>query len=300
MNLSEFLHTYDINAGVYLDMEKENANRSVIFPVGKQFLKASFAPYGNKQGQREGVVVVLQDITEQKKLDDMRKEFVANVSHELRTPLTTIKSYTETLMEGALEEKDLAQEFLGIIDGEADRMAFLVRDLLQLTRFDNKQVRLDITEIDLNDFLSRMVRQSQIHAEAKQQTLTFTPYEKPVIIYGDRDRISQVVNNIITNAIKYSLEHASIRVYITEDQDYYKVSVKDTGMGISREDLPRIFERFYRVDKARSRAMGGTGLGLAIAKEIMESHQGKLTAESEYGKGTTMTMWFNKNFPPME
>ena len=300
MNLSEFLHTYDINAGVYLDMEKENANRSVIFPVGKQFLKASFAPYGNKQGQREGVVVVLQDITEQKKLDDMRKEFVANVSHELRTPLTTIKSYTETLMEGALEEKDLAQEFLGIIDGEADRMAFLVRDLLQLTRFDNKQVRLDITEIDLNDFLSRMVRQSQIHAEAKQQTLTFTPYEKPVIIYGDRDRISQVVNNIITNAIKYSLEHASIRVYITEDQDYYKVSVKDTGMGISREDLPRIFERFYRVDKARSRAMGGTGLGLAIAKEIMESHQGKLTAESEYGKGTTMTMWFYKNFPPME
>ena len=296
MNFAEFIRAYDISSSVYLDLGNE-PSKKVTFPVGKQFINANFTPYYDAAGEMEGVVVVLQDITEQKKLDDMRKEFVANVSHELRTPLTTVKSYTETLLEGAIDDREIAMDFLGIIDSEADRMAFLVRDLLQLTRFDNKQVRLDITEIEMNDFLSMTVRQNKIHAEAKRQELSFTPYKHIVVIYGDRDRVGQVVNNIVTNAIKYSLEQATIRIYITEDEQYYKIHVKDTGMGISREDLPRIFERFYRVDKARSRAMGGTGLGLAIAKEIMESHGGKLTAESEYGKGTTMTMWFPKERP---
>lgn len=296
MDFSQFIRAYDINSSVYLDMGNE-PSKKVIFPVGKQFINANFSPYYDTAGRIEGVVVVLQDITEQKKLDDMRKEFVANVSHELRTPLTTVKSYTETLMEGALDDKEIAMDFLGIIDSEADRMAFLVRDLLQLTRFDNKQVRLDIVEIEMNEFLNVTVRQNKIHAEAKNQELTFEPYPHDVVIYGDRDRVGQVVNNIVTNAIKYSLDQAKIRIYIREDAQYYKISVKDTGMGISREDLPRIFERFYRVDKARSRAMGGTGLGLAIAKEIMESHGGRLTAESEYGKGTVMTMWFPKERP---
>lgn len=305
LSFSQFIHTFDINSGVYLDMGNE-PSQNVTFPVGKHFLNATFTPHyntnhaNNTKKDIEGVVVVLQDVTEQKKLDDMRKEFVANVSHELRTPLTTVKSYTETLMDGALDDRETAMEFLSIIDSESDRMAFLVRDLLQLSRFDNKQVRLHITEIDMNEFLTTTVKQSRIHAEAKQQTLTFEPASKPVIIYGDRDRVGQVVNNIVTNAIKYSLEQAQIKIFITEDDTYYKISVKDTGMGIMREDLPRIFERFYRVDKARSRAMGGTGLGLAIAKEIMESHKGRLTAESEYGKGTTMTMWFPKQRPQLE
>ncbi len=299
MNFTEFIRAYDINSAVYLDLGNE-PSKKVIFPVGKQFINANFSPYYDKNGEIEGVVVVLQDITEQKKLDDMRKEFVANVSHELRTPLTTVKSYAETLLEGAMEDEEIARDFLGIINSEADRMAFLVRDLLQLTRFDNKQVRLDITEIELNEFLSMTVRQNKIHAEAKNQSLSFEPYEHAVVIFGDRDRVGQVVNNIVTNAIKYSLEQASIRIFITEDGQFYKIHVKDTGMGITREDLPRIFERFYRVDKARSRAMGGTGLGLAIAKEIMESHGGRLTAESEYGKGTTMVMWFPKERPILD
>ena len=280
MDFSQFIRAYDINSSVYLDMGNE-PSKKVIFPVGKQFINANFSPYYDTAGRIEGVVVVLQDITEQKKLDDMRKEFVANVSHELRTPLTTVKSYTETLIEGAIEDREIALDFLGIIDSEADRMAFLVRDLLQLTRFDNKQVRLDITEIEMNEFLNITVRQNKIHAEAKNQELTFEPYPHDVVIYGDRDRVGQVVNNIVTNAIKYSLEQAQIRIYIGEDAQYYKISVRDTGMGISREDLPRIFERFYRVDKARSRAMGGTGLGLAIAKEIVELHQGTIAARSE-------------------
>ena len=296
MDFSTFIRDYDINSGVYLDMGNE-PSKKVTFPVGKQFINANFTPFYNAAGKIEGLVVVLQDITEQKKLDDMRKEFVANVSHELRTPLTTGKSYTETLMDGAMDDKEIAMEFLGIIDSEADRMAFLVRDLLQLSRFDNKQVLLDITEIEMNEFLSLTVKQNKIHAEAKRQEFSFEPYSESFVIYGDRDRVGQVVNNIVTNAMKYSLDQATIKIFITEDDTYYKISVKDTGMGISREDLPRIFERFYRVDKARSRAMGGTGLGLAIAKEIMESHGGKLTAESEYGKGTIMTMWFPK-VPP--
>ncbi|WP_458408471.1 ATP-binding protein [Anaerotignum sp.] len=299
MSFTEFIRAYDINSGVYLDMGSE-PSKKVTFPVGKQFINANFSPYYDKKGEIEGLVVVLQDITEQKKLDDMRKEFVANVSHELRTPLTTVKSYTETLLDGAMEEEELAKEFLTIINSEADRMAFLVRDLLQLTRFDNKQVRLDMTEIEMNDFLHMTVRQNKIHAEAKDQQLSFEPYDHMVVVHGDRDRVGQVVNNIVTNAIKYSLEQATIRIFITEDEQFFKINVKDTGMGISREDLPRIFERFYRVDKARSRAMGGTGLGLAIAKEIMESHGGRLTAESEYGKGTTMTMWFPKERPVLE
>ena len=299
MSFTDFIREYDINSGVYLDMGNE-PSKKVTFPVGKQFITAYFSPYYDKKGEIEGLVVVLQDITEQKKLDDMRKEFVANVSHELRTPLTTVKSYTETLLDGAMEEEELAKEFLTIINSEADRMAFLVRDLLQLTRFDNKQVRLDMTEIEMNDFLSMTVRQNKIHAEAKHQELSFEPYPHMVVVHGDRDRVGQVVNNIVTNAIKYSLEQATIRIFITEDDQYFKLNVKDTGLGISRDDLPRIFERFYRVDKARSRAMGGTGLGLAIAKEIMETHGGKLTAESEYGKGTTMTMWFPKERPVLE
>lgn len=296
MGFSEFILKFDINSGVYLDIGNEQSKK-VTFPVGKQFINANFSPYYNEKGTMEGLVVVLQDITEQKKLDDMRKEFVANVSHELRTPLTTVKSYTETLLDGAIDDKEIAYEFLGIINSEADRMAFLVRDLLQLSRFDNKQVRLDITQIEMNEFMTATVKQNRIHADAKKQELTFEPYPHIVVTYGDPDRIGQVINNIVTNAIKYSLEQAEIRIFITEDETFFKINVRDTGMGITKEDLPRIFERFYRVDKAESRAMGGTGLGLAIAKEIAESHGGRLTVESEYGKGTLMTLWLPKECP---
>ncbi len=299
MDFAGFVKEYNINAGVYLDIESE-PSKQITFPVGNQFIGAKFTPFYNGVGRMEGVIVVLQDITEMKKLDDMRKEFVANVSHELRTPLTTVKSYTETLLDGAMEDPEITTEFLGIINSEADRMAFLVRDLLQLSRFDNKQVQLNIVELEMNGFLSMTVKQNRIHAEAKNQTLTFEAWDTPVVVHGDRDRVGQVINNIVTNAIKYSLENASIKISIEEDDTYYKIKVKDTGMGISKADLPRIFERFYRVDKARSRAMGGTGLGLAIAKEIMESHKGKLTAESKYGTGTTMIMWFPKQKPVLE
>ncbi len=295
--LDMFIRKYDLELddGEHIDEENKSVQLQYTFPVGKKYISANFSPYFNEKEEIEGIVVVLQDITKQKKLDDMRKEFVANVSHEMRTPLTTIKSYTETLMYGALEEKDVAMDFLNIINNETDRMSFLVRDLLQLSRFDNKQVSFKYVKVNINEFIKDNVRQNKIHAENKHQRLILEMWhDEKAYVVADRDRVNQVINNITTNAIKYSPEGATIRIYVTEEKNWYKINVEDTGMGISKEDLPRIFERFYRVDKARSRAMGGTGLGLAIAKEIMESHDGKLTAESEYGKGTTMTMWFPK------
>lgn len=291
--LPEFLRAFDINTGVYLDLKPESS-RQCVFPVGKKFIKASFSANVNDNGDTEGVIVVLQDITEERRLDDMRKEFVANVSHELRTPLTTVKSYTETLIDGAVEDREIAMEFLNIIESETDRMAFLVQDLLQLSRFDNHQIALHYTTFDLNDLVSENLKQNRIHAENKRQTVTFHPYEGEALITADRDRVAQVFTNIFTNAVKYSLEEASITIRIQEDPMYFKLSVTDTGLGIRREDLPRIFERFYRVDKARSRAMGGTGLGLAIVKEIMDLHGGKIQVKSQYGKGTTMTLCFLK------
>ena len=287
----EFLEKFGLGIGLYVKLLEHPQTRKEDFWVGEKYLTAAFSPYAG-EGGLDGVVVVLQDNTEQKKLDDMRKEFVANVSHELRTPLTTVKSYAETLLDGAMEDPEIARDFLGIINNEADRMSFLVRDLLQLSRFDNKQIVLQKREVSLNEFLEETVRQNKIHASNKQQTLLFRSYPGDVVIQADPDRLGQVVNNVLTNAFKYSGEGASITVWLEEEDGYGKIFVKDTGMGIAKEDLDRIFERFYRVDKARSRAMGGTGLGLAIVKEIMEAHQGKITVESQLGVGTTMVLWF--------
>ena len=290
----DFIEKFKINVGVYLDMIGSKITKSVDFWVDNKYINASFSPFISGKNETEGFVVVIQDNTEFKKLDDMRKEFVANVSHELRTPLTTVKSYTETLMDGAVEDRQITMEFLDIINNEADRMSFLVRDLLQLSRFDNKQIVMEYSRIHLNTFVSENIRQNRIHAENKNQKITVIPYKDDAFINADKDRVTQVANNIITNAIKYSGNGAEITVWVDETTNYYKLHVKDTGMGISKEDLSRIFERFYRVDKARSRAMGGTGLGLAIAKEIMESHGGKITVESKYREGTTMIIWFPK------
>ena len=287
----EFLERYGIGIGLYVELMETPLTKKVNFWVDKKYITAAFSPYSG-EGGIDGMVLVLQDNTETKKLDDMRKEFVANVSHELRTPLTTVKSYTETLLDGAMEDKEIATDFLQIINNEADRMSFLVRDLLQLSRFDNKQIELNVSEIELNGFVEENIRQSRIHAENKKQTLSFTPYPKPLVIRADKDRITQVMNNVLTNAIKYSGEGASITVWLEEAEGFDKIYVKDTGMGIAKEDIGRIFERFYRVDKARSRAMGGTGLGLAIAKEIMELHGGSIQAESQLGQGTTMILSF--------
>ncbi len=262
--------------------------------MGDKYISASFTSYSNKYGETMGLVIVLQDITKHKKLDDMRKEFVANVSHEIRTPITNIKGYAETLLDGAIEEHEMAMQFLKIIESEADRMTLLTKDLLDLSKFDNKQLKLEFSEVDLIEILKQCIKQNTILADKKQQYITLNNNYNKFKIYADAARINQVITNIISNAIKYSYEKSEIEIQTEESERYYKIIIKDCGIGIPKEDLKRVFERFYRVDKARSREMGGTGLGLSIAKEIMEAHGGKIFATSEISKGTTMVLIFPK------
>jgi len=223
-------------------------------------------------------------------LDTMRKEFVANVSHELRTPLTSIRTYTETLLDGALDEPETAARFLKIVDDEAQRMSLLVSDLLELSRLDSARTKLDQDVLDLVGLLRVTIRQGQILAEQKKQTIEFDPPEESCLILANAPRFNQVVYNVISNSVKYSPENTVITVSVETTDDDYRVYIKDQGVGIPEDSANRIFERFYRVDKGRSRSMGGTGLGLAIAKEIMEEHGGNIYATSVLGEGTTMIL----------
>ena len=284
----------DINFHEIFNIGRNEIKRNEVNINGK-YINIIFTNYLNENQKPEGVILILQDITEQKKLDDMRKEFVANVSHELRTPLTTVKSYVETLIDTGFEEKQMVVNFLETINSETDRMTLLVQDLLELSRFDNQQIKFKIEKSNIVEIVKRVTEQYKMHAKNKKQKLTMREYNKEIILDIDPLRIIQVLNNILSNAIKYSTENDYIYIYIEEDEENVKVVVKDTGMGIPKEDLPRLFERFYRVDKARSRAMGGTGLGLAIAKQIMEYHKGDILIESTYGKGTKVTLNFVKN-----
>jgi len=247
--------------------------------------------FKDENGQDKGVIIIIQDITERQKLESMQTDFVANVSHELKTPLTTIKSYTETLLDGAVEEPEIATSFLNIIDTEADRMNRLVKDLLQLSRLDHQRERWSMKETNLIALLKAAIPKVELTARQKEQHLNVLFDENAVIqVNVDKDRIEQVVLNLLSNAIKYTNDGGRIDIDVMETGGYVKVIISDNGIGISEADIPRVFERFYRVDKARSRAMGGTGLGLPISKQIVEEHHGILTIESQEGKGTTATM----------
>lgn len=248
-------------------------------------LKAYFAPFMTEGDRTDGVVVVFQDVTEQLKLDNSRREFVANVSHELRTPLTTVKSYAETLAENA-EKGSMEQSFLDVINNETDRMTRLVKDLLTLSRLDYDKTALVKNTFPLQKLVEEIVRKLSMDARKHEHQLVFAPKGEMPPFYGDRDRLEQVITNIISNAVKYTPDGGRIEVGC----DYFftdaVITVKDNGIGIPEADLPRIFERFYRVDKARTRKFGGTGLGLAIAKEIVDAHGGKIEINSKQGKGT--------------
>jgi len=258
-----------------------------------RYLKLFFAAISDEKLKTDGVVVVLQDFTEQEKLENMRREFVANVSHELRTPLTSIKSYAETLIDGALDERETAVKFLEVIDSEADRMTRIVKDLLQLSRLDNQQIHWNMQEVDFLELIRTCVDKMQMEAMSKRHTLNCYAIGDIPTIIGDPDRIQQIIINIINNAIKYTPEGGEITVYVGRLYNEVYTKITDNGIGIPEEDLPRIFERFYRVDKARSRDLGGTGLGLAISKEITEAHGGSISLTSQKGKGTEVSV----NFP---
>jgi len=242
-----------------------------------------FSDIANKPG---GIIAVIHDVTEQQRLENLRREFVANVSHELRTPLTSIISYSESLLDGGIEDRETSERFLNVIHSEADRMAKLVSELLQLSRFDNNQVRWAFNRTDIVMTVKSCIEHLQINAQEKSQALTYYVFGGVPDIWADKDKLAQVFINVIGNAIKYTPNEGNITVYISKMTDEVHIKVSDTGIGIPAEDIPRLTERFFRVDKARSRDMGGTGLGLSIANEIVGAHQGSLYINSELGKGT--------------
>ena len=258
--------------------------------VGEKTVKVYFAVFTDESKKPEGVIAVLQDITEQQRLENMRKEFVANVSHELRTPLTSIKSYSETLLDGALEDRETAEHFLTVINSEADRMTRIIRDLLQLSSLDYQQTKWNFEKMSLVDLVKSCVERMRIEVDARRQTIECYVLNEIPEIEGDYGRLEQVAFNIIGNAVKYTPEGGNITVYVGRIYNDVYFKVTDSGIGIPEEDIERIFERFYRVDKARSREMGGTGLGLSIAREIIEAHKGSINISSKVGVGTEVTV----------
>jgi two-component system, OmpR family, sensor histidine kinase VicK len=255
---------------------------------GKPFiLRANFSVIQKESGFVNGLITVLYDVTEQEKIDIERREFVANVSHELRTPLTTMRSYLEALAEGAWRDEEIAPNFLETTRTETERMIRLVNDLLQLSKMDSVDYRLSREWVDFPIFFNRIIDRFEL---TKNQNVTFIRdiSEEDLFVEVDEDKITQVLYNIISNAMKYSPEGGTITFRTKEEDDMLTISISDEGVGIPKDNLDKIFDRFYRVDKARTRKLGGTGLGLAIAKEMVNAHGGKIWAESVEGKGTTI------------
>ena len=255
-------------------------------------IQCEFSVIQRESGFISGLVCVLTDVTEQQKIERERRNFVSNVSHELRTPLTSIKSYTEALVDGAWENKEIAPGFLNVIETETDRMMRMITDLLNLSRMDQNRFGLEKEFINMNELVVHivnrfeMVLQSEPYRDKNYRILTDIT-QRDLWVELDQDKITQVLDNIINNAIKYSPDGGRIIIRLMETHTDIIVSVSDEGLGIARKDIPHLFDRFYRVDKARSRAMGGSGLGLAIAQEVVQLHGGKIWVNSIENKGST-------------
>jgi two-component system sensor histidine kinase VicK len=262
-------------------LQREYVNRG-------RTLQVSLAPFGGADA--EGVMAVIHDVTEQKKLDEMRREFVSNVSHELRTPLTNIRSYAETLSEAEDLPHDTARSFSQVILNEAERMSRIVRDLLTLSRFDYGKMDWHFEPCPLADVLKNTYDAMRMEARKKGHDVTLEFVSMLPDIVADRARIEQVIVNVLSNAIKYTPDGGRIEMAAGAAGDGVWVSVKDNGIGVPPEDMPRLFERFYRVDRARSRQSGGTGLGLSIAREIVDAHGGEIQIDSTLGEGTCVTV----------
>lgn len=280
----------NITLGDLLYMKPEGSMEREI-KLKNQFLQLNFATFSvdNKLG---GIIVIIRDVTRLEKLEQSRRDFVANVSHELRTPLTTIKSYSETLADMPDADRELQIRFLDVIASESDRMARIISDLLTLSELDENQTFYKTPEpIDIRKVIESIVERMNMSAKKKNQRLTYRPINEAPIISGDRDSLERIIINIISNAIKYTGEGGKIDVYSSKVYKDIVIKVVDNGIGIKKDQLPHIFDRFYRVDKARSRDTGGTGLGLAIAKQALESaFNGKIKISSEFNKGTEVTI----------
>ncbi|MEG2235910.1 MAG: ATP-binding protein, partial [Clostridia bacterium] len=253
------------------------------------YINIFFAPFKNVEERPDGVIAVVQDITEHVKLDNMRKEFVADVSHELKTPITSIMGYADTLLEGEYD-KETKEKFLNVIATEARRMAKLVTDLLTLSRYDNKKNKTQREQFDLGELVKKCQDKLAIEIKKKKHKVKcFVTADVPPV-YADKYDIERVILNILTNSIKYTKEEGEIKIYVGFVYNDAYIKIFDNGMGIPESDLSRIFERFYRVDKARTREMGGTGLGLSIAKEILDKNGGSIDIKSVVGQGTEVVI----------
>lgn len=251
-------------------------------------LQAYVTPLGGERNRPAGAVVVFHDITEFEKLEAMRREFVANVSHELKTPLTTVKSYVETLLDGAAEDPGLRSRFLRVVESETDRMARLVKDLLHLSQLDQGATGWDVQVYEVPPLVEECLAKLSVPIERKNLRIQRRYAQDSVRGHFDRDKVQQVLLNLLANAIEFTPQNGEIQIHVRANDAMVSVGVRDSGIGIPREDLPRIFERFYRVDKARSRMLGGTGLGLAIARQIVELSGGEISIDSDLGKGTSV------------
>ena len=280
------------NLGLNVSFEDiMNANRgnsiNQKFEVSDRFLNLLFARVFGDNNSITGIIVVIQDITEQENLEKMRREFVANVSHELKTPITSIQGYSETLLSSDDIDKDTRDKFLDVINKEAERMSRLVSDLLKLSKMDFQNNVMNCASFNAVKLAASCIDKIFIEADKKSQELVlFNEDDDEIYAYANEVDIEQVLLNIISNAIKYTPEGGKIGVKVEQVGEFAEILVKDNGIGIPKEDLPRIFERFYRVDKARSREMGGTGLGLSIAKTMVEANGGRIKIDSDFGKGT--------------
>ena len=278
---AEFQKLLTLKRSEYLECQKRAGDRE---------LELFMAPFSSDQSVG-GAMVVIHDVTEQRKSEQTRREFVANVSHELRTPLTNVKSYAETILSAGDDlPPELRNNFLGVIVSEADRMTRIVKDLLTLTKFDYGKMEMNISRFSFAEAVQNVHKAVALDAQNHGHTLTLDCPDDLPSVDGDRERIEQVIMNIVSNAIKYTADGGIISMTAGTTGKYVYVKVSDNGVGIPEKDLPRLFERFYRVDKARSRESGGTGLGLSIAKEILNQHKGDIRIESVYGEGTDVTI----------
>ncbi|SES07694.1 two-component system, OmpR family, phosphate regulon sensor histidine kinase PhoR [Gracilibacillus ureilyticus] len=261
----------------------------------KHHIEVVGAPVINDVKELKGAVLVFHDITDLKRVEQMRKDFVANVSHELKTPITSIRGFSETLLDGAMEDEQLSRQFIDIILKESTRLQALVQDLLELSKLEKEELQLSKKLIEVDEWITNIT--TLIEQQVINKSIIFSvEVEEGITFYGDPDRLQQVVLNLLYNGINYTPEKGKIALLMSSEEEVIKVKVSDTGIGIPEDSIHRIFERFYRVDRARSRNTGGTGLGLAIVKHIVEAHKGKIEVESEVNKGTTFTVTLPKEW----
>ncbi|PWT97635.1 MAG: PAS domain-containing sensor histidine kinase [Bacteroidetes bacterium] len=275
---------------------EQNVSKQMLLPLSieRRYFDVYGVPIIGTNNVWKGVLLVFHDITDIKKLENMRKDFVANVSHELKTPVTSIKGFSETLLDGAMNDGKALKEFLTIILKESDRLQTLINDLLELSKIEKQDFKLNICKFDILQILKDVMTLLSNNASEKNIDLQLNCAEDHVVVEADLHRIKQVFINLIGNAISYTPKDGHVIVAVQETENSVQISVKDTGIGIEKHEIPRIFERFYRVDRDRSRESGGTGLGLAIVKHIVEAHQGNIRVKSELGKGSEFIIKLKK------